>query len=245
MGANDAAVRVREAMEQLKAQNVKERQLVDVLELSGVLTDAMGHFFSALDESIKDEFIDIAGFIKKARNEIGDLRPKDIQMNRIPSAGEELEAIVADTEVATDKIMQTAEDVLAIDPDSTEDFATQIQDKMLVIIEACSFQDLTGQRVSKVVSTLKQIEERISRFAEVMGVDEGEVELSPEEKRRQDLLLNGPAIGGPETAQDDIDAMFASEGDDKAGQDDIDALFAEDGAEDDEASQDDIDALFA
>ncbi len=241
MGATDAALRVKEAISHLKSQNVKDRQLVDVLELSGVLTDAMGHFFSALDETIKDEFIDIAGFIKKARNEIGDLRPKDIKTNRIPSAGEELEAIVADTEIATDKIMQTAEDVLAMDPDSTEDFGMQIQDKMLVIIEACSFQDLTGQRVSKVVATLKQIEDRISRFAEVMGVDEDEVEVTPEEQRRRDLLLNGPAIGGPETAQDDIDAMFA-EG--PAGQDDIDALFAGDDAEDEEVSQDDIDALF-
>lgn len=241
MGANDAALRVKEAISHLKSQNVKDRQLVDVLELSGVLTDAMGHFFSALDETIKDEFIDIAGFIKKARNEIGDLRPKDIKTNRIPSAGEELEAIVADTEIATDKIMQTAEDVLAMDPDSTEDFGMQIQDKMLVIIEACSFQDLTGQRVSKVVNTLKQIEDRISRFAEVMGVDEEEVEVTPEEQRRRDLLLNGPAIGGPETAQDDIDAMFA-EG--PAGQDDIDALFSGDDAEDEEVSQDDIDALF-
>lgn len=243
MGANDAALRVKEAISHLKSQNVKDRQLVDVLELSGVLTDAMGHFFSALDETIKDEFIDIAGFIKKARNEIGDLRPKDIKTNRIPSAGEELEAIVADTEIATDKIMQTAEDVLAMDPDSTEDFGMQIQDKMLVIIEACSFQDLTGQRVSKVVNTLKQIEDRISRFAEVMGVDEDEVEITPEEQRRRDLLLNGPAIGGPETAQDDIDAMFASE-DGPAGQDDIDALFAGDDAEGEEVSQDDIDALF-
>jgi chemotaxis protein CheZ len=243
MGANDAALRVKEAISHLKSQNVKDRQLVDVLELSGVLTDAMGHFFSALDETIKDEFVDIAGFIKKARNEIGDLRPKDIKTNRIPSAGEELEAIVADTEIATDKIMQTAEDVLAMDPDSTEDFGMQIQDKMLVIIEACSFQDLTGQRVSKVVNTLKQIEDRISRFAEVMGVDEDEVEITPEEQRRRDLLLNGPAIGGPETAQDDIDAMFASE-DGPAGQDDIDALFAGDDAEGEEVSQDDIDALF-
>lgn len=245
MGANDAALRVKEAIQTLKSQNVKDRNLVDVLELSGHLTDAMGHFFTALDATIKDEFVDIAGFIKKARNEIGDLRPKDIQMKRIPSAGEELEAIVADTEVATEKIMSTAEDVLAMDPDTTEDFGMQIQDKMLVIIEACSFQDLTGQRVSKVVNTLKQIEERISRFAEAMGVQETEVEMTAEEKRRHDLLLNGPAIGGPETAQDDIDAMFAEGG--PAGQDDIDALFSSDAEEEggDDASQDDIDALFA
>ena len=241
MSAQIAANKVREAIDNLKSRNVRERQLVEVLELSQHLTGAMEHFFTALDTSIKDEFRDIAGFIQKARDEIGGLRPNDIQNNRLPRAGEELEAIVNDTEVATEKIMQTAEDVLAMDPDSTENFGTEVQDRMLVIIEACSFQDLTGQRVSKVVSTLKQIEDRISRFAEVMGLDDSEPEMTPEELRREKLLLNGPAIGGPETAQDDIDKMFAN---DDAGQDDIDAMFASDGGEAEDVSQDDIDAMF-
>lgn len=222
MSAQIAALKVKEAIENLKSRNVRERQLVEVLELSHTLTHAMEHFFTALDTSIKDEFRDIAGFIQKARDEIGGLRPNDIQTVRLPKAGEELEAIVHDTEVATEKIMQTAEDVLAMDPETDENYATDIQDRMLVIIEACSFQDLTGQRVSKVVSTLKQIEDRISRFAEVMGLEEAPVELTPEEVRARDLLLNGPAIGGPETAQEDIDKLF---GGDDANQDDIDALF--------------------
>lgn len=241
MSAQIAANKVKEAIMDLKTRNVKERQLVEVLELSHTLTNAMEHFFTALDTSIKDEFRDIAGFIQKARDEIGGLRPSDIKTVRLPKAGEELEAIVNDTEVATEKIMSTAEDVLALDPETDENYAMEIQDRMLVIIEACSFQDLTGQRVSKVVNTLKQIEDRISRFAEVMGLDETPAELTPEEIRAKDLLLNGPAIGGPETAQEDIDAMFA-EG---SSQDDIDALFSsDDEGEMIEASQDDIDKLF-
>lgn len=239
MSAQAAAIKVKEALQDLKTRSVKERQLVEVLELSHTLTSAMEFFFTALDTSIKDEFRDIAGFIKKARDEIGDLRPSDIKQNRLPRAGEELEAIVQDTEVATEKIMSTAEDVLALDPETNENYATEIQDRMLVIIEACSFQDLTGQRVSKVVSTLKQIEDRISRFASVMGLEEAPVELTAEEIRAKELLLNGPAIGGPATAQEDIDAMFAAD----SNQDDIDALFSSDG-DSEEVSQDDIDALF-
>lgn len=242
MSANEAANKVKEAIENLKSRNVKERQLVEVLELSHVLTHAMEHFFTALDTSIKDEFRDIAGFIKKARDEIGGLRPSDIQQNRLPKAGEELEAIIQDTEVATEKIMSTAEDVLSLDPETDPEFGQKIQDSMMVIIEACSFQDLTGQRVSKVVGTLKQIEDRISRFAEVMGLDDSPPELTPEELRAKEFMLNGPAIGGPETSQNDIDAMFAESG--PAGQDDIDALFANAGEEEEEVSQDDIDAMF-
>lgn len=245
MSAQNAALKVKEAIDNLKSRNVRERQLVEVLELSQHLTGAMESFFTALDTSIKDEFRDIAGFIQKARDEIGDLRPSDIQQNRLPRAGEELEAIVNDTEVATEKIMQTAEDILAMDPDTTENFATEVQDRMLVIIEACSFQDLTGQRVSKVVGTLRQIEDRITKFASVMGIEhESPVEMTEQEKRAHDLLLNGPAIGGPETAQADIDAMFASD-DGDANQDDIDAMFDNAGEDGEEASQDDIDALFS
>lgn len=226
MSALEAAAKVKDAIQDLKKKSVKERQLVEVLELSHTLTGAMECFFSALDTSIRDEFQDIAGFIAKARDEIGGLRPNDIQQNRIPKAGEELEAIVRDTEKATENIMTMAEDVMALDPDDAN-YSADVMDRMMVIIEACSFQDLTGQRVQKIVSTLAHIEERISKFAEAMGVDEAPVELSAEEQRAQDLLLNGPAINGPETAQDDIDAMFASAGDgeEDVSQDDIDALF--------------------
>ena len=36
----------------------------------------------------------------------------------------------------------------------------------MVVFEACSFQDITGQRIAKVVETLQHIEERVSRFAD-------------------------------------------------------------------------------
>ena len=59
-----------------------------------------------------------------------------------------------------------------------------------------------------------------------MGVEDAEVQLSPEEQRKKDLLLNGPALNGPENKQDDIDAMFGGEDAGAAmSQDDLDALF--------------------
>ncbi|MEM8919845.1 MAG: chemotaxis protein CheZ, partial [Pseudomonadota bacterium] len=83
----------------------------------------------------------------------------------------------------------------------------------------------TGQRVSKVVTTLRHIEERVAHFAVALGVeDSSNQEETEEDRRKRELLLNGPALDGPETAQDDIDAMFA-EGGEEVGQDDIDALF--------------------
>ena len=40
---------------------------------------------------------------------------------------------------------------------------------MIKIFEACNFQDLTGQRITKVVGTLKFIETHIVRMMEIWG----------------------------------------------------------------------------
>ena len=222
--AQQVATKVKDAIETLRDSNVRERPLVEVLELSHQLADTMKYFFGSLDQTIQEEFRYIADFISKARDEIAELCPNEIQNERIPGASLELDAVVKDTEQATETIMSEAENLLCLDADDPAAYKAQVDDAMMRIIEACSFQDLTGQRVGKVVTTLRHIEERVSHFAHALGVKDADRETSAEEKRREELLLNGPALDGPEVAQDDIDAMFSEAGDD-VNQDDIDALF--------------------
>ena len=106
------------------------------------------------------------------------------------------------------------------DPDA---YKARVDAAMMTIIESCSFQDLAGQRVSKVVSSLKHVESRVSRFAQTMGVADAEADEAEtsEAERRKRLHLNGPAIGGPEKKQDEIDELLDSDLDQNA----IDALF--------------------
>ena len=47
--------------------------------------------------------------------------------------------------------------------------AVDIQDKVIQIFEACNFQDLTGQRITKVVSTLRFVEDRIMQMMDIWG----------------------------------------------------------------------------
>ena len=140
------------------------------------------------------------------------MRPNDLSQERIPTAGAELDAIVQDTEFATHNIMDTAEAILALDPSDSEAYKAAVDGEVFKIFEYCSFQDITGQRVSKIVSVLQQIEERVTKLAQTLGVEDKEVELSEREKRARDLMLHGPAIGGPEVKQDAIDSMFAEVG---------------------------------
>ncbi len=217
-----AAERVRDALSSLNRADLKDPRLVEVLDLSQQLVDAMQAFFGSLDSKVIGEFRYIGTYIARTRQEIAALRPNDIKEERIPSAGAELEAIVRHTEVATHTIMSAAETIMSADPNEPG-FADLVNDRVLEIFQACSFQDITGQRVRKVVDTLKHIEERVERFAKVMGVVDAPVEASEDDTRKKKLLLNGPALNGPEVQQDAIDAMFEKSG--SAGQDAIDALF--------------------
>lgn len=224
MTAHATAAKIRTAIDELRRSDVRQKPLVEVLALSHQLADAMNSFFGSLDRSIHSEFQYIAEFIQKARDEIAELQPNDIRQRRIPGASVELDAVVRDTEAATHTIMAEAEALLGSAEQDPARYRASVEAAMLRMIEACAFQDLTGQRVRKVTTTLRHIEERVSQFASALGVSDASQEESPEEKRRRELLLNGPALDGPETSQDSIDAMFAGANDTNS-QSDIDALF--------------------
>jgi len=226
MPATDVAAKIRGALDDIKAADLDDPRLMEVLSLAENLVGSMKLFFGSLDNSIHSEFLHIGQYIARTRDEIAALRPNDIRESRLPTAGAELEAVVNDTENATDTIMSIAENIMALEPDSLEHYKAQVDEKMMAMIEACSFQDITGQRVSKVVSTLTHIEERVARFSSVMGVLDAEETESEKDQWRQDNLLNGPQIDGPETGQNAIDALFDGEiSDEQLGQDDIDNMF--------------------
>lgn len=233
-----------------------EPRLINLMQQSEALVALMRGFFKQLDKRRAEEFRVIAGYIARAKDEIRELRPHDLSHERIPTAGAELEAITRDTETATHTIMNAAEAIMAIEAADASAYKAAVDDEVMKIFEACSFQDITGQRVSKVINVLQQIEERVTKLASALGVDDKPSEtLTEREQRAKDLLLNGPAIGGPETAQDAIDAMFDEAPAVKVqapkveaatpAQDDIDALFDLSPEELGKTnSQDDIDALF-
>lgn len=189
--------------------------MLQLTQHSEALVALMNGYFERLDTRRSDDFSAIAADIAKARQEIRDIRPHDIAEHGLPSAGAELAAITGDTEIATNTIMTAAEAIIGMDA-STPNLKDAVDEQVMAIFEACAFQDITGQRVSKIVKVLSRIEERINQLADSLGIEDAttEVEMTAEEKRRHDLLLNGPAIEGPETKQDEIDALF-----------DIDSLF--------------------
>jgi len=64
-----------------------------------------------------------------------------------------------------------------------------VEERCLLMMEACSFQDLTVQRISKVVETLLNLESKIGGLAELLG--EGAEEPAPEPVRARSKSAHG------------------------------------------------------
>ena len=185
----------------------------DIITLAEVAAQSLQGFFQAMDAKVYGELREIAGYIESMRREIGVLQVNELKDTRIPSAGEELDAIVKATETATNTIMECAEALMAADASDPAAYKALVDDKMMVIFEACSFQDITGQRIAKVVETLQHIESRVARFADVMQAKYLNGILSDAEQaraeRKEKLMLNGPQLDGQGHDQNSVDKLFA------------------------------------
>lgn len=154
----------------------------------------------------------VADYVSHIKKEIGALRANELYRTRLPGAHDELGNVVNATASATNTIMSAAEEILGYTENDFETYRNQVQTKVLEIFEACSFQDITGQRISKVVEHLGQVEKRLSHFAAAVNARDGDVapdfEDAARQTRKELLLLNGPADEGAGVSQDDIDSLF-------------------------------------
>jgi chemotaxis protein CheZ len=158
------------------------------------------------------ELAAVADYIGHMKQEIAALKPNELSRERIPSANDELGQIVQATASATHTIMAAAEEILGASDLSDKAYRELVETRVLAIFEACSFQDITGQRIGRVLDALGQIEKRLNRFANAVNVRDSAEGPDPEEAlrqaRREVLLLNGPQDEDAAIKQDDIDALF-------------------------------------
>jgi chemotaxis protein CheZ len=132
-------------------------------------------------------------------------------------ASRELDAVVQSTERATQQILDAAE---GIDEAANTLSATlrhehelvltsDIREHVVRIFEACNFHDLSGQRIAKVLATLRFVEDRVTRMMEIWA---GSAALRSCAAPISDRpFVNGPKLDGDggHATQQEIDAMFA------------------------------------
>jgi chemotaxis protein CheZ len=183
--------------------------------VSAVLT-TIGHDLSAKEASLLREVEELGRTIAVAKVEIAALQVDDIKDRDIPFATDELDAIVEHTAQATNDILESCEMVDEVANTVSGEPAEKLQAAVTKIYEACSFQDITGQRITKVVTTLKAIEGKVAHIVRTFG--HPGVEASGESGLAQQIqatgteadLLNGPQLPANAMDQSDIDKLLAS-----------------------------------
>ncbi|WP_169544553.1 protein phosphatase CheZ [Sneathiella aquimaris] len=181
-----------------------------------VMEDFKKEFAESLQ--LKSELEELSRVILDTRREIASLNAHD-SGPKIHAMTDQLDAVVGDTEGATNAILEAVEviedkneslQLNATDPDEIE-ITEGISNAIMKIYEACNFQDITGQRISKVVGTLKFVEDRIAAMIDILGGDGelAEIETISQPSRMDgEVELSGPTVEGHEISQDEIDALF-------------------------------------
>jgi chemotaxis protein CheZ len=178
--------------------------------IKSVVTTLSGDI-SLADLQLYREVEALADYIKAVRRDIAELRPDDISAHHIPMATDELDAVVNATADATGIILGGMEEIERLAGGLPAEVAAPLGDIVIKVYEACGFQDITGQRISKVVKALHHIEGKIEALLAVFGADLGEPAAVEAPASGASSLLNGPALpSAAGNSQADIDALLAS-----------------------------------
>lgn len=210
--------RIEARLDELQKTNgsVDPEQLVAIVES---VIDSIEGDMTAVGLRVYADIEALARYINTARAEIAELRPDDINSEHLPAATDELAAIVGATEQATHTIFEAVESIEALTEKMDPEVAARVSAAVTSVFEACGFQDITGQRITKVVTALQMIEAKVDALLQAFGDDisRDAAPKSPKPKtktpsgapaRPDEHLLNGPQLPENAISQDDIDALF-------------------------------------
>ena len=190
---------------------------------------------------------ELARYINETKKSLKKFSNLDIVENELPETSDQLEGILEATEEATNQILTLTEELLqdngaisqkilqlkeSVKDQSLNgtqgilnDLDTKNSDnynKLLSIMTACNFQDLTGQRIQKIVELVRDIESKIMTMVisfnlKIKGKD-GDVDkekIAKEEKlleQYQADLMKGPQRKDVAVKQDEVDDLLAELG---------------------------------
>lgn len=167
---------------------------------------------------LKQELDGLSRYILRVRQEVAAIDRPAQSTDDFDSMGDQMVAVVKATEAATNTIMEAMEsngEAVAqlrkkIDDPEQLAFLDKITDNANCVFEACSFQDITGQRVGRVAKSITFVEERVEALKYLLGEEElNAVEVVCDKGEPTDEeLLNGPQLNGEGLSQSDIDSLF-------------------------------------
>lgn len=209
-----------EALLQQQIDSLKKHRgdTVPVDELGDILDGLIGGARGDLhvdSVNVGQELRQMLQEIGAVKGEVVGIKPRTMATRNLPGAQDELDSIVRSTEGAAEKIMDAADRLSQLSDDIEGEAGEKVMALTTEIFEASSFQDLTGQRVTKVYETLRLLEERLTALAEAIGddhIEEDDESVFDAQGNvvNEDNLTHGPQLEGEAATQADIDALFDS-----------------------------------
>ncbi|WP_026261377.1 protein phosphatase CheZ [Kiloniella laminariae] len=207
-----------EAINELRQEITALRQSNSVPRAPAAEASAAAKSFNDA-EDVRLEIAQMVRMIGKTKKEIAAIKHPDDADNPFAKSTNELDAIVLATETATNAILDANEKIehivnelsgLLHDDSDVQTACEKIAGNVITILEASNFQDITGQRMTKIINTLRFIEDRIVSMINIWGVEAFvDLPVGVEDGRDgDDQLMNGPAAANEGITQDDIDALF-------------------------------------
>lgn len=171
------------------------------------------------DQVLRIEIAQMIRTIARAKTEIASIKHPGSSDDQVDDASSELDEIVKATEKATNTILESGEEIEKLidaaktahgQDETIQLLGDKVGEQVVNIFEACNFQDITGQRINKVVRTLRFIEARILAMIEIWGKEAFE-DLpvpGPPPAHSSDEHVSGPQLENQGISQDEIDALF-------------------------------------
>lgn len=161
--------------------------------------NATGQMLGMTEEAMSTRFTEVMAILNAVSFKGDGSTPHNV--------GVELEAVVKTTEDAANKILDAATAISDLtratvdwnDAISREKFLVGINDQTDMILAACAFQDLTGQRIGRTLENIRKAEADLADTLKQMGL---KIEVS--------AAKTAAALGGTQRAgsQADIDTLF-------------------------------------
>ena len=179
----------------------------DVVNIVHKIWNKVGNENYSLKSAVSKELNDLLQIIEVGLQDFYDV-PVSVNQDYIPKLTQELDAAMKQTENSTNVILDACD---KISPLLASDVGAEqrkvIEEEVTKIYEACGFQDLSGQRITKTIRILAEIDGKLKGLIEFVGSDSVSDPLVARDEPQS--LMNGPQLPGKGISQEDIDKLLA------------------------------------
>lgn len=181
-------------------------------QIVGIINSVLGKINTQSEEIpalLTTELADLRTIIEDLGSQLHTSNIHDINEAHIPDATDELFAVIEATEEATHTIMESCEEILGVLKNENPDLFEKVEKCIVSIFEACTFQDITGQRIKKVTGYLKEIDTKTASILKLLKSGEAQEKSTTSGEGGQVVsLLNGPGLAHNALTQGDIDKLL-------------------------------------